>query len=202
MGVPHGGTHALARWAQYLADGLNFGGTKKANSRILEVLKADSQVLDQMQDQFHDIISFRNQRIETEILIACFYEELPLFDLGFVSSDLDLDKCQSAKIRQVVPKESATLRGYPSSGLHFNHSDMTRLDDPDGAAFKALIAQLTRWTDALRGHSPFARRDKPTSEKMEINLPFRTPEGLPKLTKTVSDDNGLDIGSKHLKFCE
>jgi hypothetical protein len=85
MGVPHGGTQALATWAKLLAISLNLGIVKKANTGILEVLKADSQVLHRIQDQFHDILKNRKQWNEPEIQIACYFEELPLMDLGFVS---------------------------------------------------------------------------------------------------------------------
>ena len=79
LGTPHGGS-SLADWAESLARYI--GLLKQTNSSILEVLKADSEVLDRIQASFHAMI--RTRQATQPIAITCFYEQLPLFGFGSV----------------------------------------------------------------------------------------------------------------------
>jgi hypothetical protein len=58
---------------------------KEANPEIVHVLKQDSEVLARIQDSFHTMIRARNMDGLQPINIACFFEELPLLGVGFVS---------------------------------------------------------------------------------------------------------------------
>ncbi|KAF2234938.1 hypothetical protein EV356DRAFT_532485 [Viridothelium virens] len=108
------------------------GLVKQANSRIVEVLESDSEVLARIQDSFHTMIRARNQDEYQPIHITCFYEELPLRGVGIV-----------------VPSHSAILPGYIPIGIHANHMDMTKFNDADDPGFKAVVGELHRWVKAL-----------------------------------------------------
>ncbi len=82
LGTPHHGA-GLARWAEMLARSI--GMIKEANPEILQVLKQDSEVLGRIQDSFHTMIRAPNMGALQPINITCFYEELPLLGVGFVS---------------------------------------------------------------------------------------------------------------------
>jgi protein SERAC1 len=58
---------------------------KEANPEIVQVLKQDSEVLARIQDSFHAMIRARNTDGLQPINITCFFEELPLLRVGFVS---------------------------------------------------------------------------------------------------------------------
>ena len=82
LGTPNHGA-GLARWAEMLARSI--GMIKEANPKIVQVLKQDSEVLARIQDSFHTMIRARNMDGLQPINITCFYEELPLLGVGFVS---------------------------------------------------------------------------------------------------------------------
>ncbi|KAL9090850.1 MAG: hypothetical protein Q9165_005058 [Trypethelium subeluteriae] len=130
LGTPHHGS-GLASWAEKLAKAM--GLVKQTNSRIVEVLERDSEVLARIQDSFHTMIRARNQDGLQPIDIACFYEELPLPGVGVV-----------------VPSCSAILPGYIPIGIHANHMDMTKFISADDAGFRAVVGELHRWVKALR----------------------------------------------------
>lgn len=48
-----------------------------------------------------------------------------------------------------MPKEFATLSTYPSTGLHYNHLEKTRFRDPQDPAFRAILAELLRWSKPI-----------------------------------------------------
>jgi hypothetical protein len=52
---------------------------------------------------------------------------------------------------------------------------MTRLNDPEGAAFKALSAQLDRWTQSLRTNIASPSRVLSSPEKTEVQVESRSP---------------------------
>jgi hypothetical protein len=82
LGTPHSGS-GFARWAELLAKSI--GLIKQTNSQILDVLKADSEVLARIQTEFHTMIRARVNKGYRPISITCFFEELPLPGIGEVS---------------------------------------------------------------------------------------------------------------------
>jgi protein SERAC1 len=64
----------------------SIGLLKQTNQEILQVLQNDSEVLARIQDSFHTIVRAQNQDGTPPIEITCFYEELPLPGIGFVST--------------------------------------------------------------------------------------------------------------------
>jgi hypothetical protein len=81
LGTPHHGA-GLARWAELLSRSI--GLVKQTNSKIVEVLKRDSEVLARIQDSFHTLVMARSGDGLPPIEISCFYEELPLPGVGLV----------------------------------------------------------------------------------------------------------------------
>jgi hypothetical protein len=63
---------------------------KHANTRILEVLKPDSEVLERIQSDFHRIIRGRAEKGERRIEITCFFEELRLPGIGEARASTEL----------------------------------------------------------------------------------------------------------------
>ncbi|KAI8950933.1 hypothetical protein F4801DRAFT_601739 [Xylaria longipes] len=124
LGTPHHGA-SLAVWAERLS--MYIGVVKRTNREILEVLRADSEVLARVQDEFQTMLQARNKGV-TPINISCFYEELPLVGVGFV-----------------VSKDSAIIPGCIPTGIHSNHMDMCRFETAGDGGFESIYGQLRRW---------------------------------------------------------
>ncbi|KAI0552967.1 hypothetical protein F4679DRAFT_581058 [Xylaria curta] len=129
LGTPHHGA-GLAVWAERLS--VYIGIMKQTNSKILGVLRENSEVLARIQDGFYTMIQARSiERLEP-VKISCFYEELPLAVLGFV-----------------VPQHSAIIPGYIPIGIHSNHLDMCRFETADDPGFKSIYGELRRWINEI-----------------------------------------------------
>src|ERR1700761_1731205 len=81
LGTPHHGS-GIALWAKHIANAI--GILQHTDSEILGLLKKDSEILAQAQEEFHSMIESRIQQGLPPIEIACFYEELPLPGVGIV----------------------------------------------------------------------------------------------------------------------
>ncbi|KAH9901850.1 hypothetical protein F4778DRAFT_771119 [Xylariomycetidae sp. FL2044] len=125
LGTPHHGS-ALAQWAEMLSR--HIGVVKRMNSKILEVLKQDSEVLAIIQDGFHTLVKARSKDRLPPIEISCFYEELPLVGVGFV-----------------VPKDSAILPGNIPIGIRSDHMGMSKFTGTDDPGFISVSRELRRW---------------------------------------------------------
>jgi hypothetical protein len=80
----------LATWAAMLSKSL--GLFKQTTTKILEVLKRDSEVLARIQAEFHTMV--RDMAHNGKPLsISCFYEELPLPGIGTVSRRSYISYC-------------------------------------------------------------------------------------------------------------
>jgi hypothetical protein len=82
LGTPHFGAD-LAKWASFGANLTR--GLIATNTKIVGVLKPDSEVLAGIQKRFHAMLDIRRNQGQP-IEIVCFYEELPLAFVGLVSS--------------------------------------------------------------------------------------------------------------------
>ena len=83
MGTPHCGT-SIADWALICGRVTNL--VRATNKKILDVLKPDSEVLANIQEEFHTMLRARANRGERPINIMCFFEELPVVGVGMVSA--------------------------------------------------------------------------------------------------------------------
>ncbi|KAK3307268.1 uncharacterized protein B0T15DRAFT_414325, partial [Chaetomium strumarium] len=125
LGTPHHGA-GLARWAELLSRYV--GLVKQTNTKIVAVLRQESEMLARIQDSFHTMVIARSKEGQRQINITCFFEELPLLGVG-----------------QVVPQHSAILPGYIPIGIHSNHMDMARFASADDPGFTAVCGELRRW---------------------------------------------------------
>ncbi|KAL6409280.1 hypothetical protein AUP68_05652 [Ilyonectria robusta] len=129
LGTPHHGS-GLATWAERMSLSINV--IKQTNSKIVEVLRRDSEVLARIQESFHTMVLARNKTKGYAIEITCFYEQLPLPRIGFV-----------------VPQDSATLPGYNQIGIHGNHKQMIKFSEAHDPGFMAICGELKRWVGSL-----------------------------------------------------
>ncbi|RAO70150.1 uncharacterized protein BHQ10_006162 [Talaromyces amestolkiae] len=129
MGTPHEGSW-MARWATIPAKCL--GIIKSTNTKLLDILDRDNEMLKEIQDEFYTLIgsSRTNGR---NIKVTCFYEEQGLSVVG-----------------TVVPKDSATLKGYHPISIHANHRDMVKFASSEDQGFRDLCGELVRWSNEIK----------------------------------------------------
>ncbi|RDK42430.1 hypothetical protein M752DRAFT_300648 [Aspergillus phoenicis ATCC 13157] len=135
FGTPHAGAGSLADWATRSAHVV--GLLQDVNVQIVSVLRKDSQVLEILQNQFHNML--RDREPNHKIDITSFYEQvgMPGIGLGFTS-------------RQVVPPNSAILPRWKSVPLNKAHNTMTKLGSVDDPAFELICAEIFRWVNAAK----------------------------------------------------
>jgi hypothetical protein len=81
MGTPHCGS-TKAEWATPLTRLSNL--LRKSNSQIVKVLEPGSEMLANLQQEFHTLLDDRMRNQKQFIEIFCFYEELPILGIGKV----------------------------------------------------------------------------------------------------------------------
>lgn len=125
MGTPHRGS-----WMAECASAVRpvVGLAKSTNRWLLDILKADNQLLESVQVEFWNMIRLLREEGRS-ICITCVYEELPL--PGFRKA--------------IVPKKSATQEGYHSFSIHADHREMVRFSSEEDAGFKRLLGNLKDW---------------------------------------------------------
>lgn len=82
MGTPHVGSN-LARWTKVLTGISNI--VRKSNTEIIGVLKPGSEMLANLQQEFHTMLEKRSKDGKPQIKIFCFYEEIPVVGVGEAS---------------------------------------------------------------------------------------------------------------------
>jgi protein SERAC1 len=81
LGTPHFGSDH-AHWGKLITYFTNI--VKKTNRNIIRVLETESEVLNRIKDDFHNML--RGQEGQTRAMkIICFFEELPYPGLGEAS---------------------------------------------------------------------------------------------------------------------
>ncbi|CAH0004006.1 unnamed protein product [Clonostachys byssicola] len=124
MGTPHHGSEA-ASYAQHLTNLMS--SMKQVNTKLLEALKKDSEMLENIHDDFCLLIREKRQSsMERAPGIVCFFEELPMRALGCV-----------------VSKTSATIPGFACRGIHANHKGMTKFSSENDTGFKSFFEELS-----------------------------------------------------------
>ena len=82
LGTPHHSA-GLVRCAEFVCQ--DIGILQQPNAETAEALRGDSEELVRMQDSFRKIVVARDLEGMQSIEVSCFYEELPVPTLGFVS---------------------------------------------------------------------------------------------------------------------
>lgn len=93
MGTPHAGSRG-ADWAAPFTRFSNL--LKKTNSEIVEVLQPGSEMLANLQQEFHTMLEDWRKNRQRSISIFCFYEEVAMPGVGevgclLVSTILQID---------------------------------------------------------------------------------------------------------------
>ncbi|KAG7038643.1 Kinesin light chain [Colletotrichum scovillei] len=122
LGTPHHGSD-LASWAEQLARCV--GIFKQTNTAILSVLRPESEVLAEIQDDFHNILQSKTTAGFCTIHITCFFETLSLPGIGFV-----------------VPQHSATMSGKTAFGIDGNHHTMAKFSSRQDSGFIDICDQI------------------------------------------------------------
>ncbi|KAK1460891.1 hypothetical protein CMEL01_15188 [Colletotrichum melonis] len=138
LGTPHHGS-ALAVWAERL--GKSVGVLKQTNTEILGVLRPESEVLAEIQDNFHNITQSQTKAGVGTIQITCFYEELPLPGIGLV-----------------VPQHSAIFPGKDAIGIHGTHHTMVKFSGLEDSGFIDICDELRTWIKKFDRKVPAPQR--------------------------------------------
>ncbi|KAK1521436.1 hypothetical protein CPAR01_14959 [Colletotrichum paranaense] len=138
LGTPHHGS-ALAVWAERL--GKSVGVLKQTNTEILGVLRPESEVLAEIQDNFHNITQPQTKAGVGTIQITCFYEELPLPGIGLV-----------------VPQHSAIFPGKDAIGIHGTHHTMVKFSSLEDSGFIDICDELRTWIKKFDRKVPVPQR--------------------------------------------
>ena len=142
MGTPHCGS-GLTEWA--IVGSKLLQCFRRLNQSNLEVVQQKSEVMARIRQDFHTMLRGWTQRKKTEIVIVCFYEELPVRAIGEVVLYLDDSRYLQTDFIKIVPKDSATLDGYPSIGIHANHMDMTKFPSNQDPDYQNVVSELQRF---------------------------------------------------------
>jgi hypothetical protein len=122
--TPHSGS-SMANWAKIPASAL--GVVKQTNVNLLAVLHTDSEVRDRIQDDFLTLLRKRQSQGPT-LEITCLYETMKMMDRF-----------------EVVPENSAVLRGYNSISIRADHRDIVRWKRDGSQGCETIIAEVKRW---------------------------------------------------------
>ena len=98
MGTPHCGS-TYADWATPLTRLSK--ALRQPNSQILQVLKPGSEMLANLEQEFHTMLDDRIRNQKQTMEIFCFYEELPVTGIGKVGTR-EIDWTQELKLISMV----------------------------------------------------------------------------------------------------
>lgn len=130
MGTPHLG----ARKADWAGPVLQLSKVvRTTNTDIVAVLEPGSEVLANLQQEFHTMLDDRSRNESKFIDIFCFFEEVAYPGIGLI-----------------VPKQSAILPAYPNNNIHANHVEMTKFVSDRDAGYVRVRDQLWLWYDGVR----------------------------------------------------
>lgn len=99
MGTPHVGS-AKAEWAAPLTRLCNV--LRKTNSEITQVLKPGSEMLANLQEEFHGMLRDRSKNHQKTMELFCFYEEVDVVGVGAVGREIAIGP-SSIMTDQVYP---------------------------------------------------------------------------------------------------
>jgi hypothetical protein len=98
MGTPHCGL-TYADWATPLTR--LFKAPRQTDSQIVQVLKPGSEMLANLEQEFHTMLDDRIRNQKRTMEIFCFYEELPVTGIGKVGTR-EIDWAQELKLISMV----------------------------------------------------------------------------------------------------
>lgn len=124
----------------------------QTNKKIVRVLEPGSEVLANIQQEFHTMIRDRVQNIQKDVQIFCFYEEKPFRGIGKVSCTSTNHSILAliANVLQIVDDHSSILASYPNASIHANHVSMTKFNGPVDAGYVRVKGRLNLWAKTIR----------------------------------------------------
>jgi hypothetical protein len=159
MGTPHLGSRK-ADWAAPLTALSNL--FRQTNKDIVAVLEPGSEMLSNLQQEFHTMLEDRRRNEGKWLEIFCFYEELAYLGIG-----------------DIVPRQSAILPEYPNASIHQNHSDMTKFSGATDPGYVRVRGQLWLWVDAIDKRRGVEQAQEHVRHEMShISEETRPPEHL------------------------
>jgi protein SERAC1 len=151
MGTPHTGSH-LADWTSILTK--LSAVVRATNGAIVRILQPGSEMLANLQQEFHTMLDARQSQGKPVPRIYCFFEELPFNNI----------------IGKVVPSHSAILTRYGNQGIHANHVDMTKFADRKDQGYRNISGQLRIWTLEIElEDGPAQQAWQPNLEEIRTN---------------------------------
>ncbi|KAL8993023.1 MAG: hypothetical protein Q9169_006653 [Polycauliona sp. 2 TL-2023] len=126
LGTPHTGSN-LADWASILTKFSSIA--RPTNKNIVSVLEPGSEMLANLQQEFHTMLDARQSQGKPVPRIYCFFEELPYNNI----------------VGHIVPRHSAILTRYNNQGIHANHIGMTRFGSTEDQGYRNIRDQLRIW---------------------------------------------------------
>jgi hypothetical protein len=155
MGTPHLGSRK-AEWAHPLTQLTSL--LRKTNKEIVAVLEPGSEMLANLQQEFHTMLEDRRRNEGKWMDMFCFYEVLAYTGIG-----------------EVVPRQSAILPEYPNSGIYANHSDMTKFRCATDPGYDRVRGQLWLWVYAIN------KRTRASRAVILEEAAHKVPHGVPGL---------------------
>lgn len=132
LGTPHTGSN-IADWASILT---KFSGiVRPTNKPIVSVLQPGSEMLANLQQEFHTMLDARQSQGKPVPRIYCFFEELQY----------------NSVVGHIVPRHSAILSRYNNQGIYANHVDMTRFASRMDQGYRNICGQLRIWALEIEG---------------------------------------------------
>ncbi|KAI9715938.1 MAG: hypothetical protein M1828_000526 [Chrysothrix sp. TS-e1954] len=147
FGTPHAGS-GLAPFAEAVVSLVDFRLGNKPNRHVLEVLKSNSTVLANNENDFLTLVKRRLEDGPSPIALFVFLEELPLKHLG----------------RRVVEPESAKIKGYDFANIHADHVGMTKFAKKS-TSYERVLGRLRQWTTDIASNRGHDSRTNPPKER-------------------------------------
>ncbi|MCJ1384068.1 hypothetical protein MMC17_007184 [Xylographa soralifera] len=126
FGTPHLGAD-LAVWAKAGIELANL--LRKNNSNIVGVLEPSSEMLADIRDGLGELFRIRYESRDS-LLIACFWEALPVTGVG-----------------EIVSRQSAIWPGHYKTAIHADHMNMTKFGSTEEEGYKDFLGELQRWME-------------------------------------------------------
>ncbi|KAI0506067.1 hypothetical protein F5B22DRAFT_651114 [Xylaria bambusicola] len=180
LGTPHRGAD-VASFTTAIINIVRSAGIR-ANSKILDVFKRESQVLASVEDSFSNWL----RKTSGRFALSCFYETLELLGVGMV-----------------VKPDSATIPGWPTQSINANHMDMAKFRDSNDDGYHQVRRELQRWIQPLSANVGGEALESSTSMERERNECLRTlyfKEWNARETRIGDVDQGGDWLSSHKEY--
>ncbi|KAH0428489.1 hypothetical protein CcaCcLH18_09047 [Colletotrichum camelliae] len=173
LGTPHHGSEATKMFS---ALKLCVSAVTTVNDNIVNVLKPSSEILADLQQEFHIMIETRKERRLSRPAIFCFFEELQLI--------------RPKRVGHVVPQHSAILAQYGNQGIHANHIEICKFKSLEDPGYVKVSCRIRSWIMDMDEEIKQAEDAKQAEDRV-----FRESLNLPQVVFQGSQRAGRDINN-------